>query len=125
MKIKPYRNRHSNGELEQGYSFYCPACHDRHWLRTVAPQLTKRNDGSDWPTWVFNGSHDCPSFRPSLLYYVIPGHYEGDTWVTTGPKKIQCHSQIIDGQIKFFEDNPHALSGQTVDLPDLPPEVLH
>lgn len=124
MKLKPYKRLHSNGEVERGYCFYCPACRDRHWLRTVAVSGL-REDGSPWPLWKFNGDTECPTFSPSLLYHTTPGHYQGQRWVQTGPKAVQCHSLITEGKITFFEDNPHSMAGQVVELPDLPEEVLH
>ena len=50
---------------------------------------------------LFNSSLISPSFTPSILK-------RGET---------VCHSYVKNGQIKFFADSTHDLTGQTVDLP--------
>ena len=44
-------------------------------------------------------------------------HYQPDIASTV------CHHFIRDGKIQFLGDCTHALRGQTVDLPDIPPGV--
>ena len=65
--------------------------------------------------WSFNGSGDSPSFTPSMNISVGPfrdGSIE------------RCHYFVTDGRILYCGDSTHAMAGQTVDLPDVPPEIL-
>lgn len=49
---------------------FCPGCKSMHPFRIEVYQTDhKRNDGSDWPTWDWNGSLTNPTFSPSLLCY--------------------------------------------------------
>ena len=81
------------------------------------------------PVWGWNGSLDVPTVTPSIL--VRSGHYSGSgsesCWCTynkehpesASPFKCTlCHSFITDGKIQFLPDSTHALSGQTVELPE-------
>jgi hypothetical protein len=70
-------------------AFYCPGCKRYHTINV---------DGSQYPTWTFNGDYDKPTVSPSIL---IPGC---------------CHSFITNGKIQFLSDCKHELAGQTVDL---------
>lgn len=75
-----------------GWAIFCPACGYTHIFDH---------------RWTFNGSHDSPTFTPSML--------------VTGGKddNIRCHSFVTDGQIQFLGDCAHAMRGQTVPLEDL------
>jgi hypothetical protein len=42
-------------------------------------------------------------------------HYQPDIASTV------CHYIITAGRIQFCADSTHALAGQTIDLPDIPP----
>ena len=77
------------------YVFWCPGC-GRHHLFDVG--RTKR------PVWTFNGDLESPTFSPSL-------HYPD-----------RCHLFLEAGLIRFLGDCRHALAGQTVPLPEIPPE---
>lgn len=99
----------------------CPGCRERHMVTT--------------PRWTFSGTEERPTIRPSIL--VTSGHYtprfkKGDAcWCTfyrdhpqEDPGSLRfrcerCHSFVTDGNIKFLDDSTHALSGKTVELPDL------
>lgn len=88
---------------------------------------TKPPGGSGW-TW--NGSLDKPTIDPSIS--ISAGHYAkswqlGDEcWCGKGYgfECYRCHSMITDGRIMFCSDSSHALSGQTVDLPELDDAVI-
>ncbi|MDR9177920.1 DUF6527 family protein [Burkholderia multivorans] len=90
-------NRDSRGVL----LFDCPGC---GFLHAVYPQDC---DAPGYPKWAWNGSLDSPTLTPSLLV----------TWPERGIEK-RCHSFITDGQIQFCSDSSHALSGQTVPIPE-------
>jgi hypothetical protein len=52
---------------------WCQGCVQMHPFRIetypeYAAQV-KRNDGTEWPTWSWNGSLTSPTFSPSLLCY--------------------------------------------------------
>lgn len=70
---------------------HCPGCKEAH-------PFDQR--------WTFNGNYDLPTFTPSLR---VMGAREGET---------KCHSFVTNGRIEFCGDSPHALAGQTVDLPE-------
>lgn len=109
-----------------GLAFWCPGCGSTHVI----------NIGS--PGWTYDGNSERPTFSPSVL--VRSGHYatqhapSTDCWCTFNAKRAArgqkpsvfkcsvCHSFVRDGKIQFLDDCTHALAGQTVDLPDLPPE---
>lgn len=96
-----------------GISFRCPGCNDTHCVPTSGDHA-----------WGWNGSLDHPTITPSIS--ISSGHYashwkEGDEcWCGKDYsfKCYRCHSVITDGKIFFAPDSTHALSGQTVDLPD-------
>lgn len=79
---------------DDGYTmFFCPGCKEPHALNTAPGG------------WSWNGSHDAPSFVPSIRVFKEDN-------VTL------CHSFVTEGKIAFCGDSPHALSGQTVELPE-------
>jgi hypothetical protein len=80
--------------------FWCPGCNRSHGLRTSGPR-----------PWTWNGSVDRPTFSPSVKV----------TWTRPTQTDI-CHSFVRDGTIQFLSDSTHALAGQTVVLPDWPPD---
>jgi len=84
--------------------FKCPGCERTHYIQ----------HGSDiGPNWDFNGNHEKPTFTPSVLVT-----YEGADAGRDGAPPAVCHSFVTDGRIQFLGDCTHALTGQTVDLPD-------
>lgn len=96
-----------------GVRIECPGCEfgghllPVRWLPVGAvesPHLA----GKD--RWDFNGDMERPTFYPSIK-----------TSAEFGPERrpFVCHSYVTDGQIKYLTDCTHALSGQTVDLPEV------
>lgn len=85
-----------------GYAlFWCPACQGAHAI-TVNVQ-----DG-----WTWNGDFERPTTEPSIR-------------VSSCKDVTQCHCYLTDGNIRFCADSPHALAGQTVELPVFPGEDVH
>lgn len=115
MKLQPYTT-FRNGKKETGMMFYCPACRTLHRYRLTQPE------GSTMPLWSFNGSMGRPSFTPSLLLYTLKGKHIDGKWVADGPRIVICHLFVTDGVIEYCDDNPHALKGQKIPLPDIPPD---
>jgi len=89
-----------------GLMYWCQGCAERHIVRTGA---------GDGPRWGFNGDFAAPTFTPSVLI----------TWRDPDgqiPDEV-CHTFITAGMVQFLGDCTHALAGQTLELPDLPPEL--
>lgn len=82
------------------FMFYCPGCETSH---AINPKK-----------WHWNGSHDKPSFIPSILVYSHKTFNKDGNIVDTP----RCHSFITDGMIAYCSDTTHSLSGQTVELPE-------
>lgn len=109
-----------------GYTlFFCPGCASAHAIRVGA---------GPGPRWEWNGSGDAPTFGPSILVtgskLTAEGERDLKAWSDAGyvgpaptveSVPLVCHSFVTDGRIQFLGDCTHALAGQTVDLPDLPP----
>lgn len=76
---------------------WCPGCKQLHPIATVAPNYSNA-------IWEFDHNYECPTFKPSIN---VVG---------------RCHYFITAGKIMYCGDSKHALSGQTVDLPDIPEE---
>lgn len=113
MKLRAYALERSEGQIERGFTFYCPGCRERHQVRTQAVAGV-REDGRSWPVWSFNGDYEHPTFTPSLwLYADMPGGRE-----------TLCHLWITGGLLVYCQDSPHALAGQTVPMPDIPDHKL-
>jgi len=109
MKLRP---RYDAANNPIGFYFKCPACNEYHAVG---------------PSWMFNGNHDAPTFRPSILV-TGPQAINNDLGEWTGeyvrdesgvPKRMKCHSFITDGRIEFLSDCNHALAGTTVELPEV------
>ena len=86
-----------------GISFWCPGCDSAH---VVAVGQSK---------WSWDGNVDAPTISPSILVT-----YDGADAGQNDAPPSRCHSFVRDGQIEFCSDSTHALSGQTVPLPDWP-----
>lgn len=82
------------------WMIFCPACRHGHAFDS---------------RWTFNGDMEKPTFRASFLQYETPpkGPFKGH---------FRCHSFVTDGRIEFLSDSTHAMAGQTVDLPEMPPD---
>lgn len=96
------------GEGNATHGHWCPACNQMH---DYAVEQPFRNGAR----WTFNGDGDRPSFTPSMNISVGP--------FRDGSIK-RCHYFVTDGRIQYCGDGTHSLAGQTVDLPDVPGEVL-
>lgn len=104
-------------------AFWCPGCVDVHAITT---------EGGGHPCWSYNGDPDAPTFQPSILVRGLKlnrneaGEWTGegvDSWARDAAGNtipLVCHSFVTDGQIQFLNDCTHALTGQTVPIPDLP-----
>jgi hypothetical protein len=120
---------------KQYAGFFCPACQEIHYMG-VGDHIPVNA-----PKWSFNFDDEKPVFGPSLLCRW--GHHAYDRKTEAECKHCQaraagsedhykcgiCHSFIgcngaQPGQIIFLGDCTHALAGQTVDLPDIPPERI-
>lgn len=84
-------------------AFCCPGCalDDHSGLHMLAVNTTEHS-----PSWTWDGNLEAPTISPSIL----------TTWLET----FRCHSFLEAGVFRFLEDSTHALSGQSVPMPDLP-----
>lgn len=83
--------------------FYCPGCGEPHAINCDQPTS---------PRWTFDGNWEAPTVQPSVRVFFTK---EDGTEITT------CHLFIKEGFVHFLGDSLHALKGQTVPLPDYPP----
>jgi hypothetical protein len=102
---------------DSGYAHWCPGCEGFHNINVDVP----RKNGA---RWSFNGNVAQPSFSPSvnITYGPTEPEFQGD-WAPLkfGPDNVaRCHYFLTDGHLRFCGDSTHALSGQSVPLPDLP-----
>lgn len=98
--------------------FWCPGCDCTHQIRI--------NDGSG-AGWSYNGNAEAPTFSPSILATSYEWHppvtgenmaeFKAKPWPQEKINTV-CHSFVRDGRIEFLSDCTHALSGQTVYMPD-------
>jgi hypothetical protein len=95
-------------EGQATHAHWCPACKEMHDYAVEQPF----HNGA---RWSFNGDGDSPTFAPSMNISVGP--------FRDGTVK-RCHYFVRAGRIEYCGDSTHALSGQTVELPDVPDEVL-
>jgi hypothetical protein len=86
---------------EYGFAIMCKGCGHKHYIPTDKPN-------SNGAVWKFNGSNDQPTFTPSVNI----------SWGHTA-KTFICHFIITNGKIEYCADSTHALSGQTIDLPEV------
>ena len=103
-----------------GVSFWCPGCKEPHSIPIEGKS-----------PWRLSGTLLKPTIVPSLETtsgHYIPGWEGPDCWCTYNKKNdpsatfscVKCHLIVTDGIIYYCPDTTHALSGQHVDLPDLP-----
>lgn len=91
---------------------WCPGCDEPHGIYIVNP------DGR--PVWTFNGDYDKPTFSPSIRCFTSETTDDDDNPLPAPVERMLCHYHIVAGEIQFCGDSSHALSGQTVPLPDWP-----
>lgn len=70
-----------------------------------------RNDAGR-PVWTWDGNVDAPTVSPSVRLF----------FTDEGKDVTVCHYFLKAGKIEFCGDSAHELRGQTVDLPDWPPD---
>lgn len=102
--------------VDRGHSHWCPGCGEMH----VIPS-----------SWSFDGNLGKPTFNPSVRITGkqrvrdAEGRWTGE-WVR-GPdgKALDecCHYHLHAGVLIYCEDSTHALKGQRINLPDLPPHA--
>ena len=85
------------------YWFWCPGCDMWHAYRVFAGKKAGKG-------WTFNGDVENPTFTPSLKVSLDVG-------------KV-CHLHLKAGRLIFLGDCYHELKGKTMDLPDIPEDVL-
>lgn len=94
-----------------GYAHWCPGCGYGH-------EINVDEVNSSGAKWSFNNDPRKPTFQPSVNMRVntpdMGERYQPDVESTV------CHYFIRDGRIMYLADSTHRLSGQTVDLPDIP-----
>jgi hypothetical protein len=80
--------------------------------------------------WTFDGNLEMPTFRPSFKHtgvqrVFVNGEWSGEWKRDSGGNTIPsvCHYNLVAGRLQFCGDSTHALSGNTVPLPVLPPEL--
>lgn len=99
--------------VEGGFGHWCPGCEEMHVITSA---------------WEFDGNLESPTFSPSIRItgkqtIKINSEWVGD-WVRDAqgnPVDLCCHYFLIAGQLQFCGDSTHALAGQTIPLPELPP----
>lgn len=95
----------ANGKI----GYWCQGCEEMHAVRVVPDR--------DRPLWAWDGNVDAPTFSPSVL--VTLHDPDGEL-----PDE-RCHTFIKAGMVQFLGDCTHALAGQTLPLPDLPPGLTN
>jgi hypothetical protein len=95
----------------QWFSVWCEGCQCGHPFR-VKSTLPEKS-GFDDPNWSFNGNHDSPTFRPSLLNRVRNVE-KPDTFESV------CHLHVTDGNVEFLNDCSHVMAGKTVPMSNIP-----
>lgn len=83
--------------IGRSVAYHCPACKMPHGVPVEGGTA-----------WGFNGKLDKPTLTPSVKH----------TMTCYGRSDKVCHYFIRDGRIEYCGDCTHAMSGQTVDLPD-------
>lgn len=123
------------GGLFYGIEIKCPAGHEHILPTDWTPPGMERSPHKFSASWTFNGDFENPTFSPSIL--MRQGHFAKDPPVPGNcacdfneryPEEepwewpcCRCHSYVRDGKIEFLNDCTHALSGQTVELPEVNP----
>lgn len=103
----------------EGYLHWCPACNQAHHIWT----LSRHKNGA---IWSFNGNPHVPSFSPSVNISGKQPVTDEQAERILGGEKIElppyrCHYFITEGVIRYCSDCTHAMSGQSVPLPEWPP----
>lgn len=91
------------------FLFWCPGCQRGHIYET--------------PRWKFDGNVEAPTFSPSLLMYVTlvyPDELAVAAAEGKGTRRTECHLHVRKGQLEYCGDCPHALSGKTIPMEEIP-----
>lgn len=99
-----------------GYGHWCPGCGYGHEINVDTPN----HSGAKW---AFDGNVNSPTFTPSVN--IRRGRFADPEYKPEEGHDLSgvCHYNITAGRIIFHPDSTHSLSGQTVDLPDIPEGV--
>lgn len=114
-----------DGQGGRTLAWFCPGCRGMH----VIP--LDKSWGPNSGPWTWNGDALAPSFSPSVncnargRAAIVAemrasgqlGAEEDASWVDG-----RCHAIISGGVIQFMADCEHPLAGQSVPIPDLPPD---
>jgi len=96
-----------------GYGHWCPGCESGHEINVDQPNYSGAK-------WTYDGNAQSPTFNPSINArwgrFADPNYKPDEGHDHSGV----CHYFIRAGKIQFCGDSTHKLSGQTVDLPDMP-----
>lgn len=103
MKLRDLNDQDGN---YSGVVWYCPACREHHFIRTVTAQGQH--------CWNFDGNRDSPTFTPSQRI----------TW-NQGGVDHTCHYTITKGKVLYHSDCSHDHVGREIDLPDLSSDDAH
>lgn len=82
--------------------FICPGCSE---FGGSGLHLLPVNSLKKTPSWKFNGNFLLPTVSPSIL---------------TKYSRGVCHSFLRDGVFEYLSDSTHSLSGQRIEIPDIP-----
>ena len=93
-------------------SAFCPACDFEHSFNVDLDQNGLHQE-HDQPVWTFNGDYDLPTFRASML--ANDGRVDEHHPI--------CHSFLTDGRWEYLNDSTHDMAGQTVEVPELDPDM--
>lgn len=114
LSKKLVRTHHDPAYAYGGHiAHWCPACGELH-------EFAVNNAFRNGSRWTHTGGYDAPTFTPSMNIRVGP-YPESSS--KAGNIEV-CHYFVKAGRIEYLSDCTHDLSGQTVDLPDLPLSVL-
>jgi len=99
-----------------GFAHWCPGCERLHVI------MTHSDPKFPGPVWSFDGNVEAPTFNPSVRIT-----YNGSDAGQVRPSGSRapaacCHYFLHGGKLQFCGDSTHELAGQTVPLPELPPE---
>jgi hypothetical protein len=102
------RFSHHEAGVEK-YRFFCPACACSHFV-TFAPGL-----------WTWNGDAERPTIDPSIsaVAYHPPTTAEVAAIMSgehVEPRPLNCHSFVVDGEIRYQTDCTHEFAGKSVPL---------
>lgn len=98
--------------------FWCPACKRVH----IVPV-----SGTVGPQWGFNDNWERPTITPSIQERGKEPLTEDEYNRVMAGEKIElrdynCHTQVTDGRIFYYEDSSHGQGGTTVDMEEFDPE---